>query len=333
MLASISWSVDQALSLRRLIAYACLMISALGTAAIAFERLPAFIVTFCSLNFFAGIIAEIVLGTFNPGTVGYRFGGTLHPNLQGVNLALLILSCFWLQWSNGGKRQWLSVSGILIATFFLLLTQSRTALGAVILAFIFSLSIQLVRKRGLRSLSPFFSAFTLLISLVLTLSLIIPDISLVNIAQKAITRERDEGDPMALTGRAYLWPVVLEYAADRPILGYGHDAFWSSERIKEISMRQNWAINQAHSGYLEMLVNLGIVGLLIYLFIIIYGTMTCIRFFLRGNNAYGIGSALMVFGLIHTSLESISVLPIFSHFLIFTVLFHKGFFGNPHPSK
>jgi exopolysaccharide production protein ExoQ len=129
---------------------------------------------------------------------------------------------------------------------------------------------------------------------------------------------------MALTGRADLWKTVLEYVSRRPILGYGHDAFWSLEQIEEISSRHSWPINQAHSGYLEMLANLGAVGLSLYIFIIVYGTLQCTRRFLRGDKAYGVASALMVFMLFHSTLESINMLPTFSSFLLFTVLFHAG---------
>ncbi len=259
MLASLSWSVNQVLTIRRLVAFACMMLSALGTAVIAFERLPTFVITFCGLNFLVGLLSEIALGTFLSSTAGYRFGGTLHPNLQGFNLSLLILGFLWLQWDKDGKQRFLLLFGLLIATIFLLLTQSRTALGAVVLAFLFSLCIYKVRRRGVGSLVPPIAAATLFTSVVLSLALLSPDISLSRLTRETIMRERDKGNPFALTGRVYLWPIVLEYAGERPILGYGHDAFWSPERIEEISMRQNWAVGSAHNGYLEMLVNLGVV--------------------------------------------------------------------------
>jgi O-antigen ligase len=270
MAASILWSTDQSLSLRRLIAFACLMVTAFGTAAIAFERLPTFIIAFCGLNLAVGLVAEIYLGTFHPGAAGYRFGGTLHPNLQGFNLALLILACFWQRWEVAGPQRWVFMGGIFCALIFLLMTQSRTSLGSLFIAILFSSVMQALRKRRLRFLGLSISATALVLSLVMTMVIVIPGNSLSNLIQGAISRERDAGDPMSFTGRVDLWKIVLEYVGDRPILGYGHDAFWSDSRIADISRTLNWAINQAHNGYLEVLLNLGVPGLSLFIIILFF---------------------------------------------------------------
>jgi O-antigen ligase len=328
MFASISWSVDPGLSVRRLVAFAFMIIAAMGTATIAFERLPIFITTFCSLNLAAGVLSEIVLGTFSIGTAGYRFGGTVHPNLQGVNLALLIIGCVWLVWQKMNKRNWATYGCLTAATIFLVLTGSRTTLGAVVLTFLFTLGIQGVRRRGFKSLGFAVPVATLLASVVLTLAISTPWISLRALTKDTIMMERDEGDLSLLTGRVAVWQTVLEYIGDRPILGYGHDAFWSADRIEEISRIRGWPVSHAHNGYIEMLANLGAVGLGLYMVVILLGTIQCSRQFLRGDDACGIASALMVFGLFHNLLESIMVLPLFSQFFILTALLNAGFLNR-----
>ena len=61
-----------------------------------------------------------------------------------------------------------------------------------------------------------------------------------------------------MTGRTVIWKSVLRFAADRRWLGYGFDVFWSHVR---------WAagdLPSAHNGYLDLLLAMGVVGLLIF---------------------------------------------------------------------
>ena len=54
-----------------------------------------------------------------------------------------------------------------------------------------------------------------------------------------------------------------------PILGTGFESFWLGERVQTIWAQIKWRPNQAHNGYLEMYLNLGAVGLCIFLGVII----------------------------------------------------------------
>ncbi len=68
--------------------------------------------------------------------------------------------------------------------------------------------------------------------------------------------------PSLLTGRPTIWDVVLEYAAERPIAGWGLYAVWEKPNIIEsLQARGSGIVFDAHSGYLEVLVGVGIVGL------------------------------------------------------------------------
>lgn len=62
-----------------------------------------------------------------------------------------------------------------------------------------------------------------------------------------------------LTTRIPMWKDLLSLVRD-PLLGVGYESFWLGERWQY--MRKNWGITgQAHNGYLEMYLNLGLVGL------------------------------------------------------------------------
>jgi exopolysaccharide production protein ExoQ len=81
-------------------------------------------------------------------------------------------------------------------------------------------------------------------------------------------------DP-TFTGRTELWVVLLEKARARPWLGYGYGAFWRGEvgasgEVKEAL--DAWYPIHAHNGFLDLILELGVVGLLVFLLLLgIYG--------------------------------------------------------------
>jgi O-antigen ligase len=64
-------------------------------------------------------------------------------------------------------------------------------------------------------------------------------------------------DP-TLTGRTDIWNVVLSLHTD-PLFGTGYESFWLGPRLQQIW--QHGRINEAHNGYLEVYLNLGLIGL------------------------------------------------------------------------
>lgn len=329
MAASVMWSDQPQLSVRRVIAFACLMMSALGTAAIALDRFPTFALVFALGNLVVGIVAELSLGSFMAGAEGYRFGGTMHPNLQGANLVVLILACAWLVFSSqSGKRTLavLSLGGI--AFTFLLLTQSRTSVATLAVVLVLSLTLIGVRKWGVGVLIPLASVVGAALGPLLLLYAFSWSSGFGVLASQVVTTDRDLGDPTQLTGRVDLWYEVLGFVAQRPWLGWGFDAFWSPQRVLQISWALQWQINQAHNSYLEMVANLGIVGVALYILAIGSALIVSARSYVSGSEADGFLSAVTFFAVAHGLLESITVLPTFPTYIMFVALFIQGYFRH-----
>lgn len=63
-----------------------------------------------------------------------------------------------------------------------------------------------------------------------------------------------------LTTRVPMWEDLLSKVKN-PIIGFGYESFWLGER--RIYMENTWGIkHQAHNGYLDMYLNMGIIGVL-----------------------------------------------------------------------
>jgi O-antigen ligase len=72
------------------------------------------------------------------------------------------------------------------------------------------------------------------------------------------------GRGVGLTGRTVLWAAVAPAIFDRPYLGYGYEAFW---RGHEGASGEVWAqlgnyYYYSHNGFLEVLLGLGLIGLI-----------------------------------------------------------------------
>jgi exopolysaccharide production protein ExoQ len=68
-------------------------------------------------------------------------------------------------------------------------------------------------------------------------------------------------DP-TLTGRTELWEVLATIQIN-PVVGTGFESFWLGPRAADLWRRFWWQPNQAHNGYYEMYLNLGIIGVVL----------------------------------------------------------------------
>lgn len=72
-----------------------------------------------------------------------------------------------------------------------------------------------------------------------------------------------------MTGRVPLWQDLFSRVyLERPILGYGYGALWSLKSFRlEMQFQNNWShqIYFADNGFFDILLNLGLVGFLLFL--------------------------------------------------------------------
>ena len=68
------------------------------------------------------------------------------------------------------------------------------------------------------------------------------------------------GEDTTLTGRTGLWEDI-ETIPINPVFGAGFESFWLGERLNFFWSKYWWHPNQAHNGYYETYLNLGLVGL------------------------------------------------------------------------
>lgn len=72
-------------------------------------------------------------------------------------------------------------------------------------------------------------------------------------------------DP-TLTGRTDIWRLVLAAWAERPLLGYGWGVPWLAESTVQnwVSFQAGFRVFHAHNSYLDVLLQVGVVGLVLF---------------------------------------------------------------------
>lgn len=296
---SVLWAEEFGVTLNKVIIFAMLSLGAASFAQGFTDRQLVWVVLL-STGFYLllGFGAEAVYGSFRPWVPGYRFSGSIHPNGQGMNCALLFLSALFLGLQEPRFRR-LLFAVALIAFAFLVLTKSRTALGVTLVsvaAYGFLL-IPAGLKIGLVALAGMGATFLAIFSR-----------ELVPVLGQAILLGRtDAGASSAnkLSGRTDLWTACFDYIADHPLLGYGYNAFWTVDRTDEVFRQIDWVSGSAHSIYVDVLLGLGVVGFLPFAVVYLTGLVRSGKFYLDTRApVYGFFWAVMVFTLFHGLTES-----------------------------
>lgn len=73
------------------------------------------------------------------------------------------------------------------------------------------------------------------------------------------------GKDPTLTGRTDIWDAVVRAANERPLLGYGYNAFWGEGSLPASWVRNStqWEVPSAHHGWLDLRLELGWVGIVV----------------------------------------------------------------------
>lgn len=98
------------------------------------------------------------------------------------------------------------------------------------------------------------NTLTVIIALIIVYGIITPIAAGSTIGGITSTLGRDE----TLTGRTDVWKAVLPIGMQQPILGAGFGGFWTT------TAKEDFNITEGHSGYLDVFLDLGLVGLLLF---------------------------------------------------------------------
>jgi len=323
-LYSLAWAENFSLTAKRIVVLFMLFFTSFAVAERFSIRTLMLWIFFSTSGFvLLGLITEIATGNFNPHLSEYRFAGTHHANHMAIYCALLLMSGVCLL-EYFPKYKKLLISIMLFGAFFLFLTKSRTSFISTLAAISTFSAVRLSNANKI--------AIVISSTIVICLLLIFAGDTIFPSAENAalMGREQSTEGVTSFTGRVPVWKTCFGYINKRPLHGYGYGGFWSRQRIREISEREYWNINESHSAYIEIALGLGIVGLVFYILLLFGGIKQSIIYYKHTKIIdYLFWILLLLFCTINGALESAVVLPSMIMFLRLVALMHLGFIIEP----
>lgn len=272
--ASIAWSIDPSLSMRRLvrmctIALACVAFVLMGWHARRYQAVIRPILTIMllgSLCFGLAFPSLAIHQETSAELAGAWRGLANHKN--GLGALSCITLIFWFHaWLTREVKLLPALAGGAIAATCLVLSRSSTSLAAAVFVVVFL--VMLLRSgQGLRPYVPYLVAMlvaTLLIYALAVLNLI-PGQGTLMSPITALT-----GKDTWSSGRAEIWAVLSDHIRYHPFLGTGYGAYWTAGPVPGAeSYAFMWRMNSfypgtAHNGYLDIVNDLGFAGLVLLL--------------------------------------------------------------------
>lgn len=182
--------------------------------------------------------------------------------------ALILFMCLWL----------------------LVIARSATAISCFGLGTaVFTVSHFQWVKRNLGRLSWYIGGLILLSLLVL----LIPDLRALVVG--ALGRD------VTLTDRTLIWAAVLN-SKTNPLIGTGFSSYWL--RDDAFQLTTNWALTEAHNGYLEAYLNIGLIGVSLLFAVLFSAGKNAIRELSAGRPLGNFYLALFLSGVIYNYTEA-----------------------------
>ncbi len=187
-------------------------------------------------------------------------GAATSKNMLGVICLISGLYFFWdtvVRWPERKKRRtrrilFINVTFLAMTSWLLRMAHSTTSTVCLILGCFFVLAAHTKAFKRRPLLLKIMAPASFLLYLILTLGL-----DMGGAMASAV------GKDATLTDRTKIWAFVLGMHTN-PILGTGYESFWLGPRLERFWLESGLGhINEAHNGYLEIYLNLGIAGLVL----------------------------------------------------------------------
>jgi O-antigen ligase len=181
---------------------------------------------------------------------GWR-GSFVHKNTMGPYLVMAVITVLVFE-----RRTWLRRVAFAGAALLIVLSQSATSLSTLMVVLVMKCWLdRFVVQRG--RMRPAFVLLTVFVFVVTAAVGILLFPMIVNLYGKDLT----------FTGRTGIWAASMRVIALRPWTGYGMGGVWvnpAAQPTKSIIDQLGFIVFHAHNGYVEIMLQLGVVGLALW---------------------------------------------------------------------
>lgn len=298
---SLAWSTDRGASVSHLILTTIVLWSVFTCVAeLKFSEINLFVrialVVLVAANF-ATVLVNPAFGIHQVNDVlennlaGDWRGMMMHKNIAGLVMAITII--YFIFYAKEIAMA-IRLPVIAAAAIFLALSTSKTSTGMLVAAILVGLIFRYYSWR----LRPLMVIAVLVIAIGTTvISFIYKD-----------PLKAQWSNPEAFTGRTRIWAAVLGYAEDNGIVGSGFGAFWNiggSSPVYKYATGWVTEVGTAHNGYLDILAQTGIIGLVLVVGTLIFWPLGVLLWGSKNSKERSaLLSAVMIFCIGHNFTES-----------------------------
>lgn len=264
---SVAWSIDPTVTTRRMVRIFTIWLDALALGLVAWQphRLQTVLRPILTLVLVSSVVFVLVSPELSvehsrqAELVGAWKGLATQKNGLGSIAGITLL--LWIHaWLSNESRRMVVLAGAALAAICLVESRSSTSLMATLFAGL--LLLLLLRSPvWLRRYMPYVVGMFLVILLVYSLTILqlVPGLEFLLRPITALT-----GKDLTFTGRTAIWQVVIDHIRQNPFWGSGYGAYWTGpvswSPSYETVRRLYFYPAEAHSGYLDIINDLGTLG-------------------------------------------------------------------------
>jgi O-antigen ligase len=271
--ASVLWSIDPGATFRKLlhligIYVVCITVCLVGWNARRFQAVLRPVLT-------ALMVGSIIFGLLRPdlaimppnaaaGDPGGQWRGlTIHKNALGSVASFAVI--LWFNTLLYRDKKWWAIAiGLVSSLACLYLSASSTSLVGTLLVIVFLLSGKLTPPSMRGFVTPVLIAVFVLsiVGYGMAVMKLVPGLDAMISSATSVV-----GKDATFTGRTPIWNLVKAHIALHPLTGTGYGAFWvgpfDTSPSYEFVRRLYFYPAEAHNGYLDIVLDLGYLGLVL----------------------------------------------------------------------
>jgi O-antigen ligase len=297
---SIAWSVDPSATLFRYMTLATMVLLCFAIALVGWTREPLQQLVIPPIAYV--LVVSLVLGSIYPDRVielgndisqNHAWHGVTHfKNQFGMFASLgIILSFHHLL--AGGRRRFLAIAGIACGSACVMFSRSNTSQLATMICVLFMvlvMRVPVIKQRYTTHVVIGIAATLLLYELVI--QDVIPGVRVLLAPITSLT-----GKDTSFSARTVIWYVIKQHIQAAPLLGTGYGAYWTGEFVTSPSYIFMYLMyfypSEAHNGYLDVMSDLGLLGLVSVLAFIIWFLRQALQFMRIDRNQAALYLALL----------------------------------------
>jgi O-antigen ligase len=251
--ASASWSLNPETTNRRAMAAAFTTLFGLYFAASFDGKRMAEIIAVTFLALAAGGLLAVVaypkMGVQHDINAGDWRGLWYEKNQMGAMMVYGALAAMAALLAGSTKRKQMVLT-IVLCSAMLVMSKSKTSLLALLIGLCGSMLLAAMRRGPATAVLVVWLGVTVAVTAAMVMWLA-PELLF-----KALGK-----DP-SLTGRTDIWAGLMRQSAKHPLTGYGYGVFWTLDSVPANWIRKEtgWLVPSAHNGWLDILAQLGWIG-------------------------------------------------------------------------